>query len=102
MVLLEGKVAGDMARDTKITMASINTCKNRQRGSRDNGRINDDGDANFQCLLARCFAFTEKPHHFACVYRPKKRFRGEVIETCEDRPNRVRVFIMYRFFFSFL
>lgn len=28
---LEGKVAGDVARDTKITVASINTCKNRQK-----------------------------------------------------------------------
>lgn len=91
-----------MARDTKITVASINTCKNWQRGSRDNGRINDDGDANFQCLLARRFAFTEKPHRFVRVcYLPKKRFRGEVIETCEDRPNRVRVFISTAFFSFF-
>lgn len=54
----KGKVAGDMARDTKIMVASINTCKNRQRGSR---RING-GDANFQWPLARRFSsFTEKP-----------------------------------------
>lgn len=36
----KGKVAGDMARDTKIMVASINTRENRQRGS---GRINGGG-----------------------------------------------------------
>lgn len=64
MVCWKGKVAGDMARDTKITVASINACKNRQRGSRGNRRINDDSDANFQCPLA--WRFTEKPYR-ACV-----------------------------------
>jgi len=65
MVCWKGKVAGDMARDTKITVASINTCKNRQRGSRGNRRINDDSDANFQWPLA-ISRFTEKPYR-ACV-----------------------------------
>lgn len=84
-----------MARDTKITVASINTCKNRQRGSR---RING-GDANFQCPLARRFSIYRETLHARVLASPpqkkRKRFRGEVSETSEDRPDRVRVLTMY-------
>lgn len=80
-----------MARDTKITVASINTCKNRQRGSR---RING-GDANFQCPLARRFSIYQETLHARVLASQKKRFHGEVSETSEDRPDRVRVLTMY-------
>lgn len=55
---LEGKVAGDVARDTKITVASINTCKNRQRGTR--GRRINGGNANFQYSLTRRLSRRER------------------------------------------
>ena len=90
----KGKVAGDMARDTKITVASINTCKNRQRGSR---RING-GDANFQFPLARRFSIYQETLHarvLASQKKKKTRFHGEVSETSEDRPDHVRVLTMY-------
>lgn len=91
---LEGKVAGDVARDTKITVASINTCKNRQRGTRGR-RIN----TNFQYSRTTSLAyFARRPrnllrvHVYMCMCvcvlspstpAPKKRLRGQVIETCE-------------------
>lgn len=59
-----------MARDTKITVASINTYKNRQRGSR---RINGGG-ANFQCSPSTTFCiYTEKLYVHVRVSVPKKK-----------------------------
>lgn len=69
-----------MARDTKITVASINTCKNRQRGS-----IAEAAGASMAAMLIFCARshgafriYRETPHMRVCLPKKKRKKRKKI------------------------